>query len=175
MIDCQTGVQQGDPLAPLLFSMGLQGALESVEGTEGHNQVWYLDDGGLRGRASVVSAAFDALCGQLLARGLRVNTNNCEVYTFRCPQLHGALAEVPMELCFDKWPYLGAPIREQSMAALAGTLRRIEAVDEGIRQLAANYPCQALQLLRAGPARGPAGWSSCSRPCRPLASWTSLW
>jgi hypothetical protein len=61
VLECQAGVQQGDPLAPLLFSLGLQGAIECLDATEGLNQVWYLDDGGLRGPAPVVEKAFTVL------------------------------------------------------------------------------------------------------------------
>ena len=40
---CQTGAQQGDPLAPLLFSLGLHEAIEA--GAQGLAQQWFLDEG----------------------------------------------------------------------------------------------------------------------------------
>ena len=57
-IPCTTGVQQGDPCAPALFSAGIHGALEDIA----HRypvirQVWYLDDGVLFGPPSAVEAA----------------------------------------------------------------------------------------------------------------------
>jgi len=129
--------------------MGLQGAIESIAGTRGLDQQWFLDDGGLLANARTASQVFATLKASLLERGLRVNTGKCEVYCLGQPHLEGALATVPMESCRDKWSYLGSPLREQTLAAVNGTVRRIQAVNDGIKRLATGYPSQALQLLRA--------------------------
>ena len=54
-IDCTTGVQQGDPLAPLLFSVGLHGVIdEAVETFPELRQLFFLDDGICKGAIPLV-------------------------------------------------------------------------------------------------------------------------
>ena len=51
VIVCSTGVQQGDPLGPLLFAAGIHKILEEVKNRWGAIwSVWYLDDGSIMGR-----------------------------------------------------------------------------------------------------------------------------
>ena len=68
VIECQTGVQQGDPLAPMLFSMGLHGAVEAVDSVAGLRQLWYLDDSGLRGDVTPLPVLFGWRPGHPLRR-----------------------------------------------------------------------------------------------------------
>ena len=80
VVECKTGVQQGDPLAPLLFSLGLHQAVEALADVPGLCQLWYLDDGALSGPAPVVSAAFSKLQVALAKLGLHLNLAKCEIY-----------------------------------------------------------------------------------------------
>ena len=57
-IDSSEGVQQGDPLGPLLFSLGLRRVTEAIK----HRfpdlllQSWYLDDGVITGKLADLAA-----------------------------------------------------------------------------------------------------------------------
>ena len=51
VIPCTTGVQQGDPLAPALFALGVHAVLEQLSDNPAIRQIWFLDDGILRGKA----------------------------------------------------------------------------------------------------------------------------
>ena len=53
VIKSEEGVQQGDPLGPLLFSLGL---LDQVRGCHSELSTWYLDDGSLAGSLDMVLA-----------------------------------------------------------------------------------------------------------------------
>ena len=150
VIRCETGVQQGDPLAPLLFSLGLHEAIESIAEVPHLGEIWYLDDGVLRGPVDVVESSFGHLCPALTARGLRANMKKCELYTVgHTPLLSGALSGVQVVTDLDSWSCLGAPLREQSASAVQGVITRLDALCGGIHDLAHSFPAQALQLLRA--------------------------
>jgi hypothetical protein len=54
------GVQQGDPLGPLLFSLVIQMLISAINARcpgLALNNLWYLDDGVLAGRTADVAAA----------------------------------------------------------------------------------------------------------------------
>lgn len=79
------GVQQGDPLGPLLFSLALQRAIEEAKRRAASEvdgsidfQVFYLDDGFIAGTAPAVSGYADILCQELARIGLTVNAGKCE-------------------------------------------------------------------------------------------------
>ena len=77
----KAGVQQGDPLGPLLFSLVLLELLDDIakEVAALRLQLWYLDDGTFIGeRSSVVSVAFSAIQGSKIWSLLELK--KCEVF-----------------------------------------------------------------------------------------------
>ena len=78
-----TGVQQGDPLGPLLFSLVEQPVIEQLQEIEGLNQnSWYLDDGLLVGTKEALSEAWDLLVREGEPRGLYLSRDKSLVF---CP------------------------------------------------------------------------------------------
>ena len=73
------GVNQGDTLGPIGFSLGTDRALDAVAHLSAGLdwQAWYLDDGFMVGRPETVAAYFRALVPALAECGLTVNMAKC--------------------------------------------------------------------------------------------------
>ena len=78
----QTGVQQGDPLGPLLFALGLLILLKNIreECPELALNAWFLDDGSLVGPSPVVAKALKIIQEASPTTGLEVNLEKCELF-----------------------------------------------------------------------------------------------
>ena len=74
-----SGVQQGDPLGPLVFSLGIQSTLEELA-EKVLWQGWYLDDGVIVGSLAQLGEAMRMLRGDFASRGLEVNAAKCELW-----------------------------------------------------------------------------------------------
>eukprot|EP00731_Ephydatia_muelleri_P000360 Em0001g360a len=76
-ISSEPGVQQGDPLGPLLFALVLQKLVSSLDADEECAEIllqaWYLDDGALAGTRSAVLHALHVIEELGPALGLHVN------------------------------------------------------------------------------------------------------
>ena len=75
-LESAEGIQQGDPLGPLCFSLCLQGLISHLSSSF---NVWYLDDGTLAGNPSTVEADFNKIIQEQDSLGLRVNIKKCEL------------------------------------------------------------------------------------------------
>ena len=82
-ITSSRGVKQGDPMAPILFAIGIQGAIARVAAKfTGALKVWaYLDDVTFTGEPKVCAEALEALSEELKYLGLRLNGAKCKVAT----------------------------------------------------------------------------------------------
>ena len=69
------GVQQGDPLGPLCFSLTIHGMISKLSS---ELNVWYLEDGTLAGKPEDVCTDFEAILAAQDLLGLKVNMNKCE-------------------------------------------------------------------------------------------------
>ena len=117
------GVQQGDPLGPLLFSLAIRKLTEDIARMPGlEGTIWYLDDGTLMGPPKAVGAAFAELEKRSAALGLKVSRRKCEVISLgghtvaaiREVGLDVAASqkeeEVRMKLLQQNFEFLGAPV-----------------------------------------------------------------
>ena len=69
-IESRTGVQQGDPLGSLTFSLAIDPIIRSISTPV---SLWYLDDGTLVGPPDVVAENITALIPKFRQIGLELN------------------------------------------------------------------------------------------------------
>ena len=75
------GVQQGDPLGPLLFSLVVLQLLDAIGPTNGLMlHLWYLDDGTFVGTRDAVASFVNSLVEKGPSFGLKLNLKKCEVF-----------------------------------------------------------------------------------------------
>lgn len=81
-IDCTAGVQQGDPLGPLLFCLCLAALVELLQERVGALALnaWLMDDGTLIGSTDDVQHALKIITGEGPALGLHINLPKCELW-----------------------------------------------------------------------------------------------
>ena len=84
------GVQQGDPLGPLLFSITLQSIITKLPPSLPCN-IWYLDDGHIIMPASDVQPICSALNESLPTIGLHLNLKKCRLWGPSIPSLSQSL------------------------------------------------------------------------------------
>ena len=79
-----SGVQEGDPLGPLLFSFFLHVTLQAIvadpQCTDLTSICWYLDDGALAGTRASLIKALEVIQEHNLPSGLSLNYSKCEQY-----------------------------------------------------------------------------------------------
>ena len=84
----EEGVQQGDPLGPLLFSLALKSLTTEVHAQcpDLHLHAWYLDDGVVAGCTADVLRACNIVQASAARIGLDLNLGKCEVIFSRRPR-----------------------------------------------------------------------------------------
>ena len=75
-ISSSTGVQQGDPLGPLLFALAVDDVARSVSSPL---NIWYLDDATIGGPVETVANDIDNIIPGLASLGLEVNPSKSEI------------------------------------------------------------------------------------------------
>mgnify|MGYP003460779833 FL=1 len=147
----ETGVQQGDPLGPLLFALVLQKILNAIDADDDciHilYQAWYLDDGTLAGKKSAILRALSLLDSIGPSFGIFINMSKCELFC------KGDTSEFPPSMKSSHVPHLdllGAPIGDYLFCGKYAASKRSEALKllSRLVEVGASDPQVALILLR---------------------------
>ena len=163
-LESSTGIQQGDPFGPALFSLGVD---QLVQGLQSEFNVWYLDDATLGDTPEKVLEDVSTLVDRLRGLGLEVNGDKCELH------LLGHESEETERMFRDVLPgvrvvrrelaLLGAPVTQDGVVgairdkreALERMISRLEVLDahQAFVLLRGSFAIPKLQyVLRASPA-----------------------
>ena len=149
-LSSEVGVQQGDPLGPLLFSLVLHKVVSYIAQDRECLPLlfngWYLDDGVLLGHSQAVNRALTLIQEMGPSLGLFVNVSKCEL--FGC----GDLSSFPPEMKVSRVPnlvILGAPIGDLIFCAKFVAQKRADAAVllSQLAEVGAEDPQVAFLLL----------------------------
>ena len=152
------GVQQGDPLGPLFFSVALHKVARTLRQPSLDLALFYLDDGVLAGDLAHVASALQHLQAASKAIGLDLNLAKCEL------AVAGPVSETALQACFpaallcdgggagrvqSNFDFLGAAIGDDTFIRDHTADRAAKAGDllDGLAEL--TDPQVGLRLLRA--------------------------
>jgi hypothetical protein len=98
------GVQQGDPLGPLLFCLVLDVVVRKIHSAcpDLLFHKWYLDDGALAGPTASVAKALSLICREGAPLGLNLNLAKCELFSRQADNFnfHQQDPDLNVQLCF---------------------------------------------------------------------------
>ena len=152
-IGSSTGVQQGDPLGPILFSLVLLELTENLRQLDGIRlSLWYLDDGTVIGTRKAVRQLLDHLIVNGPRFGLHLNLSKCEIYW---PSGDQAFPDFPVEITRigeiqHGVELLGSPVFGDAdffCAAVGRRVSRVLAAQAHLEDL--DHPQVALHLLQS--------------------------
>ena len=129
-----TGIQQGDPFGPALFSLGIDRLTREVE-TEFN--VWYLDDGTLGDSPDKVILCVRKLVEDLREVGLEVNQRKCELIILNHPREE---ANQTLDMFRDLFPQI--KVIPASESFLLGASLSVEGTPGAVRE-----KCEDLERL----------------------------
>ena len=153
-----SGVQQGDPLGPLLFAAALHPLATELKTLGLDIAVHYLDDGLLAGDLGAVSAPLRLVQQRAAHLGLDLNLAKCEAVALHpqaVPTLHGALPDALLRhadgTCkvSQNFEFLGAAVGDAAFMQSHTTERAAKAGDLLDAIGVPEDPQVALHLLRA--------------------------
>ena len=144
-----TGIQQGDPFGPALFSLGIDSIVRSIES---ELNIWYLDDASIADSADRVLVDLERAIVKLNDIGLEINSAKCEL-TFinnnNIPQLlerfEAVLPNVKL-VPLENLEILGSPV--SSIGAQNSVKQKHEALERMVERLKRIDPHQATVLLK---------------------------
>ena len=143
-IESQEGVQQGDPLGPMLFCLTIHPLLSSLSSilTEG-----FLDDITLGGKEASISSDVQAIIDGGQELGLRLNFFKCELISFGDNSPSDAVLSTFQRLKPDQSTLLGAPLAsgEAMVSSLSSRLSDLKRAASRLKPLASH---DALTILR---------------------------
>ena len=139
----ETGVQQGDPLGPVLFALAVDEIARSVRSPI---NIWYLDDATIGGPAESVCEDLCRIIPMLSDIGLEVNPTKSEVSNVSCDNFQSVLIAIESALPgvtvteSEDLSILGAPI--DINGCCTGLLKAV-AVAEAVAEGSACQQCPA--------------------------------
>ena len=118
IISSETGIQQGDPGGPALFSLGIDHIIKKLKCEV---NLWYLDDSNMADRPEVVLEDLKLLLRELEKIGLSVNASKCELTCLNLDNPDNIINDFKLILpnlkitTIDESIILGSPIATQGL------------------------------------------------------------
>ena len=149
ILSSETGIQQGDPCGPALFSLGID---DIVKGLKSELNLWYPDDSNLAGSPQVVLEDLQTVTRELNTIGLSINPNKCELTCVNLQHSEAVISEFKQLLpninitSIEESIILGSPIAPQGVRSEITS--KLNALTRMISRLNSIDPHQAFVLLK---------------------------
>ncbi|GAU91623.1 hypothetical protein RvY_03846 [Ramazzottius varieornatus] len=139
------GVQQGDPLGPLLFCLVTRELSKSLQSPF---NCWYLDDATVGGDSDIVLEDLQTVINQCVTLGLELNMSKCEMYIYGGSKKEQVTKKSMVKRIFPKLAsltnadllLLGVPILEDAFPSiLQEKIRQAELITTRLAKLGAHH------------------------------------